>query len=591
MCGFAGEIARDGPADVEAVWRMGEAVRRRGPDGVGSWSHGRVALAHRRLSIIDLSARGAQPMVDAELGLTAVFNGCIYNNGELRDELADLGYRFFSTSDTEVLLKGWHHWGDGFVERLKGMFAFCLVDSDSGRALLGRDRLGIKPLYLAEHERGLRFASTLPALLAGGGVDTDLDPIALNHYFSWHAVVPAPYTVIKGVRKLAPATLLAIETDGRRHEQEYWRPEFRRDAAGGERSDEQWDEAVLEALGVAVERRMVADVPVGVLLSGGLDSSLIVALLAEQGQRGLTTFSIGFEAAGGMEGDEFAYSDAIAERYETEHRRIRIAGERLLPALGDAVGAMSEPMTSHDAVAFYLLSEEVSKELKVVQSGQGADEVFAGYSWYPPLLHAPGDGSRRYHEQFFDRSYAEMTQLLGPDYRSEVDAAGDFMRAHFAQPGADTPLDRALRLDSLIMLVDDPVKRVDNMTMAWGLEARTPFLDHELVELAAACPPELKLAEGGKGVLKRAARRLLPAEVIDRPKGYFPVPALSHLEGRFLELVRETLDSRAARERGLIERSYVERLYTAPNDHRTPLGSNKLWQIALLELWLQAQGV
>jgi asparagine synthase (glutamine-hydrolysing) len=591
VCGFAGEIAADGRADVEAVWRMGQAVRRRGPDGAGSWSHGRVALSHRRLSIIDLSERGAQPMVDAELGLVAVFNGCIYNNGALRGELSALGYRFFSTSDTEVLLKAWHHWGDRFVDRLKGMFAFCLVDTDSGRVLLGRDRLGIKPLYLAEHAGGLRFASTLPALLAGGGIDTSLDPVALNHYFSWHAVVPAPYTVLKGVRKLAPATLLAIEPNGRRHESEYWRPEFRRDAAGGERSDEEWERDVLAALGVAVERRMVSDVPVGVLLSGGLDSSLIVALLAEQGQRGLTTFSIGFESAGGLAGDEFAYSDAIAERYETDHRRIRIDGSRLLPALGDAVAAMSEPMTSHDAVAFYLLSEEVSREMKVVQSGQGADEVFAGYSWYPPMLDASGDGAERYHEQFFDRSHAELAALLGPDHRSEVDAAGDFMRAHFARPGADTPLDRALRLDSLVMLVDDPVKRVDNMTMAWGLEARTPFLDHDLVELAAACPPELKLAEGGKGVLKRAARRLLPAEVIDRPKGYFPVPALSHLEGGVLELVRETMDSQTARERGLIERSYVEQLYEAPNDNRTPLGSNKLWQIALLELWLQAQGI
>ncbi len=242
MCGFAGEIARDGLADVEAVWRMGQAVRRRGPDGAGSWSHGRIALAHRRLSIIDLSERGAQPMVDTELGLAAVFNGCIYNNGELRDELAGLGYRFFSTSDTEVLLKGWHHWGDRFVDRLKGMFAFCLVDTDSGRALLGRDRLGIKPLYLAEHER--RPALRLDAAGAAGRRWHRHRRSTRSRSTTTSAGTPscpAPYTVLEGVRKLAPATLLAIEPDGRRHEREYWRPEFRRDAAGGERSDDEWD--------------------------------------------------------------------------------------------------------------------------------------------------------------------------------------------------------------------------------------------------------------------------------------------------------------------------------------------------------------
>ena len=591
MCGFAGELARGGPPDMDAVWRMGERVAPRGPDGAGAWAGAGAGLAHRRLAVIDLSPRGAQPMVDSELGLAAVFNGCIYNHVELRALLEGQGYRFFSTSDTEVLLKGWHHWGDRFVDHLAGMFAFCLVDSASGRALLGRDRLGIKPLYLADGPGGLRFASTLPALLAGGGVDTSIDSVALHHYLMWHAVVPAPRTILSGVRKLAPATLLAVEPDGTRREIEYWRPEFTREAAGGPRSDEEWEQAVLDRLTTAVERRMVADVPVGVLLSGGLDSSLIVALLAEHGQRGLTTFSIGFEEAGGREGHEFAYSNLVAERYGTDHRRIRIGDERLLPALGDAVQAMSEPMVSHDAVAFYLLSQEVAREMKVVQSGQGADEVFGGYSWYPPMRDAGGDGLARYREEFFDRSHAELERVVGPDHRLERDESEEFARRHFARPGADTPLDRALRLDAQVMLADDPVKRVDNMTMAWGLEARTPFLDHELVELAAACPPELKLADGGKGILKRAARRLLPAEVVDRPKGYFPVPALSHLDGPYLELAADALRSPAARGRGLFEPAYVDALLAEPNEQRTTLGGSKLWQLALLELWLAEQGV
>jgi asparagine synthase (glutamine-hydrolysing) len=336
---------------------------------------------------------------------------------------------------------------------------------------------------------------------------------------------------------------------------------------------------------------MVADVPVGVLLSGGLDSSLIVGLLARSGQEGLATFSVGFDDVGEREGNEFRYSDLIAEVFRTDHHRIHVPTDRMLPALDRAITAMSEPMVSHDAVAFYLLSEDVSKSLKVVQSGQGADEVFAGYSWYPPLADANDDGVDRYVAEFFDRPQSEFAEMLMPDYALEDDVSRAFVEEHFSRPGADGPVDRGLRLDTEIMLVDDPVKRVDNMTMAWGLEARTPFLDHELVELAAACPPELKLAHGGKGVLKVAARSVVPESVIDRPKGYFPVPALSRLEGATLELVRAALDESAIRARGLFRPEHVRTLVSAPNDHVTTLEGSKLWQLALLELWLGAHGL
>jgi asparagine synthase (glutamine-hydrolysing) len=340
-----------------------------------------------------------------------------------------------------------------------------------------------------------------------------------------------------------------------------------------------------------VERRMVSDVPVGVLLSGGLDSSLIVALLADSGQSGLATFSIGFDDVGEREGNEFRYSDIIAREFDTDHHRIRIETSRMLPALDGAVDAMSEPMVSHDAVAFYLLSQEVSRSLKVVQSGQGADEVFAGYSWYPPLRDAPGTGADAYQGAFFDRPHEEMSLTLQDAYLTDADPSRAFLDAHFGRAGAQTPVDRGLRLDTEIMLVDDPVKRVDNMTMAWGLEARTPFLDHELVELAAACPPELKLAQGGKGVLKAAGRKVLPDSVIDRPKGYFPVPALSTLEGETLELIGDLMASDAARDRGLYRPEHVRMLLDAPNDHLTTLEGSKLWQLALLELWLQRHGL
>jgi asparagine synthase (glutamine-hydrolysing) len=592
MCGFAGEVRTDGRlADSSAVARMAEVMATRGPDGAGVWAHGSIALGHRRLKIIDLTDAAAQPLVDSELGLTVAFNGCIYNYEALRAELAAGGYRFFSHGDTEVLAKAYHRWGERFVERLHGMFAFAIAERDTGRLVLGRDRLGIKPLYLAAGDGRLRFASTLPALLAGGGVDTTVDPVALHHYLSFHSVVPAPHTILSGVRRVEPATVVTVEPDGRRRTLRYWDPSHARRAAHAGWSAEDWRDAVLEALRLAVERRLVADVPVGVLLSGGVDSSLIVGLLAEAGQRGLSTFSIGFEAVGEVEGDEFRYSDVIAERFETDHHQLRIPTPDLVPALQAAIGAMSEPMVSHDVVAFYLLSEAVSRHVKVVQSGQGADEVFAGYRWYPPLLEVPGDGVAEYRAAFFDRDHDDMARLLDAAWLADHDVSGRFVSEHFARPGADTALDRALRLDTQVMLVDDPVKRVDNMTMAWGLEARVPFLDHELVELAAACPPELKLAQGGKGVLKEAARRVIPAAVIDRPKGYFPVPALTYLDGEVLELVTEALRSPEAKERGLFRTEAVDHLLAHANDELTPLQGNKLWQVGLLELWLQHHGV
>jgi asparagine synthase (glutamine-hydrolysing) len=595
VCGFSGEINLSrGDADSAAVAAMAETMRARGPDGSGLHAQGPVALGHRRLKIIDLSERAAQPMVDADLGLTIAFNGCIYNHHELRRELQAAGYWFFSTGDTEVLGKAYRHWGDSFVDHLVGMFAICIAERDTGRVVLVRDRLGIKPLYLTEVGDRLRFASTLPALLAGGGVDTSIDPVALHHYLTFHSVVPAPLTILRGVRKLPPATLLAIEPDGRRTETTYWTVEAVRRPEHAGWSPEDWQDALLASLRTAVERRLVADVPVGCLLSGGLDSSLIVGLLAEAGQSSLLTFSIGFESMGGIEGDEFRYSDVIAERFATDHHRIRIGSDRLLPALGDAVAAMSEPMVSHDVVAFYLLSQEVSQHVKVVQSGQGADEVFAGYHWYPPMMDAgaSGDGGfSTYARAFFDRPHDEMAGVVGAAHLLGEDASARFVSDHFGGPGADLPIDRALRLDAQVMLVDDPVKRVDNMTMAWGLEARVPFLDHELVELAAACPPELKLAQGGKGVLKDLARRIIPADVIDRPKGYFPVPALTHLHGPVLDMVRDALHAPEAKERGLFDPATVDRLLDEPNEALTPLRGNKLWQLGLLELWLQAQGI
>ncbi len=591
MCGFCGEIRFDDrPIDLGALAAVNAVMEPRGPDSSGLFQQGRVALGHRRLSIIDLSTHANQPMVDSDLGLTAAFNGCIYNYKELRAELSEQGYRFFSHGDTEVVLKAFHAWGPECVHRFHGMFAFAVAERDTGRLTLVRDRLGIKPLYFAEVPGGVRFASTLPALLAGGGIDTDLDPVALHHYMHFHAVVPAPYTILRGVRKLPPATIRVIEPDGTTREHAYWEPTFETRPEEQGLSFQDWQEQVLAALRTAVKRRLVADVDVGVLLSGGLDSSLIVGLLAEGGQTGLNTFSVGFESVGDELGDEFQYSDIIAKHYGTRHHKIHVdSGSRLLPNLPSCIRAMAEPMVSHDVIGFFLLSQEVAKHVKVVQSGQGADEVFGGYHWYPPMQQST-NAAADYARVFCDRGHDEYLRAVHPRLHGE-DYSRDFIRSHFAMPGAEAAVDKALRIDQLIMLVDDPVKRVDNMTMAWGLEARVPFLDHELVELAARIPAEHKLCDDGKCVLKAVGRRVIPSEVIDRPKGYFPVPALKYPRGEVLDMMRDAVTSQRARDRQLFQPDYVQALLAEPEAHITPLRGSKLWQVALLELWLQEQGI
>ena len=586
MCGICGEYRSDGGLpDLRAVTNMAEALAPRGPDGGGTFSQRNIAFGHRRLKIIDLSEASHPPMIDSALGLAVVYNGILYNYKELRKELEGKGYRFFSKGDTEVLLKAYHAWGKECVQRFHGMFAFALWERDSGKLLLGRDRLGIKPLYFSSSGKRFRFASSLPALVAGGQVDTSIDPVALHFYMSFHAVVPPPYTIFQGVRKLPPGHLMEITPDGEQKMEAYWSLSYQRSKEDETRDAGEWKEMLMEALKTAVRRRLVADVPVGVLLSGGLDSSLIVALLAEMGQTGLNTFSVGFEAAGGESGDEFEYSDIIANKFSTEHHKIFVQTDEVLPNLHHCVEAMAEPMVSHDTIGFFLLSREVAKNLKVVQSGQGADEVFGGYFWYEPLMNSR-DIVGDYGNLFLDRSHDEYGEAVHHKFVTE-NHSREFLESRFAQCNARRPTDKALWMDTTVMLVDDPVKRVDNMTMAWGLEARVPFLDHELVELAARIPPEQKVKDGGKGILKDAARDVLPHEVIDRPKGYFPVPALKYIQGEYLEFVRDVFNQPAARQRALFKKPYLDKLFEDPEKHITPLKGSKLWQMALLEMWLQ----
>ena len=595
MCGICGELRLDGQgADLAHLRSMLQRLERRGPDHEGSYSDGPVALGHRRLAIIDLSERGNQPMVDTALGLAIVFNGTIYNYPQLREQLRGMGHGFVSDGDTEVILKAYAAWGEQCVEHLTGMFAFAIWDMRRQQLFLARDRMGIKPLYYSHTTQGLRFASNIQALLAAGGVDTGIDPVALHHQFTLHAVIPAPRTILNGVRKLQPGHTLTLDREGRVQLRRYWqlyahRPSELPHSAYGE---EEWVEAIHQSLKTSVKRRLdIADVPVGVLLSGGLDSSLLVGLLAEQGVKDILTFSIGFEDQPEEQGSEFEFSDQVVAMYQTRHHKYRIPNDQVLQRLPEAVSQMAEPMVGQDAVAFYLLSERVSQEVKVVQSGQGADEVFGGYFWYPRMVAEPGTDLERFARHYFDREHSEYLQTVSADFQGE-DHTARLIEQLLAEPGAEDYLDKVLRMDVTTLIVDDPVKRVDNMTMAWGLEARVPFLDHELVELAMSMPSAMKLGPNGddhKYVLKRIARGLIPDAVIDRPKGYFPMPALKYVRGEFLDFMHGILDTQACRNRGLFNRAYVDKLLASPDDpaHFTRLQGSKLWHLALLELWLQ----
>ncbi|MCK4674591.1 MAG: N-acetylglutaminylglutamine amidotransferase [Gammaproteobacteria bacterium] len=587
MCGICGELRFDAAMpDAGVIERMKEKLQKRGPDSEGSYIKTPIALGHRRLAIIDLSDKAAQPMLDESAGLALVFNGTIYNYPDLRKELQALGHNFKSSGDTEVILRSYIEWGENCVARLQGMFAFAIWDNKKQSMLMARDRSGIKPLYYSLTSQRLLFASNTQAIIhADDNIDTSIDTTALHNLFSLHAVVPAPRTVINGIRKVKPAHYLLIDTQGKVIEKRYWSLTAKRPDTA--MTEQDWVKAIHDELKRAVEKRVkIADVPVGVLLSGGIDSSLLVGLLAEAGQKGLKTFSVGFEDAPEEKGNEFEYSDAVAKMFETEHHQLMVPNNQVLPRLPEAFANMAEPMFGQDAVAFYLLSEVVSKEVKVVQSGQGADEVFGGYFWYPRMHHSITKGIRRFSDEYFDRDHDEYLEMVNSRFYTE-DVTSPLIQDLLDEVEADEYLDRVLAVDVTTLIVDDPVKRVDNMTMAWGLEARVPFLDTQLIELAASMPPEMKLPNGGKHVLKELSRGFLPDSVVNRSKAYFPMPALKYVRGEFLEFMKEILLSDGAKQRGLYNPAYVEKLLNKPEDYLTRLQGSKLWHLTALELWWQ----
>ena len=588
MCGIAGELRFDGAEPIAFVNRALPVITRRGPDHQRAFVSSPVALCHTRMSVIDLTDNSNQPMSDTAAGLTLVFNGTIYNHPELRCELRRLGHRFATSGDTEVILKAYAQWGEGCAAHLDGVFAFAIWDARQRKLFLARDHLGVKPLYYSAGARWFRFASNPQALLVGGGIDTDLNPHALHHHLTLHGVVPAPDTLLKGVKKLAPAATLTINADGKTTHNTYWRLTAHRPDTP--LSEDQWREQIAHLLNRSIVRRYeITDVPIGVLLSGGLDSSLILAILKRAG-KDVRTWSIGFESIGDEVGDEFHYSDMMIDEHAA-HTRITIGNRELMDLLPETISQMPEPMVGQDSVAFYALSRKVSQDIRVVQCGQGADELFGGYFWYPQMMQDENAPSplERFRKHYFDRTHEEYLAAVTRDYHTP-DVTSETMAKLLDAADADTFIDAVWQADLTTLIVDDPVKRVDSMTMAWGLEARVPFLDVALVEAAMSLPPELKVARHGdkttgKYILKQIAGDLVPDEIIHRKKAYFPVPMLKHLDSPMTDMARDVLMSDACRTRGLFERDYIDQLLAKPSF--TPIQGNKLWHHALLELWLQ----
>ena len=474
MCGIAGEFCFGGRmANAENLQRMLEHIDFRGPDSRQTWLDGQIGFAHARLAIIDLSATGYQPMVDRDLDLILVFNGVIYNYRTLRTRLESYGYRFFGTSDSEVILKAYHRWQEACVERLDGIFAFAIWDRRCEALFLARDRLGIKPLYYARTAKFFRFASNPQALLAAGEIDTELDAVALHRHLSLHAVIPAPRTLLRGIRKLEPAHTMSVDHSGAFAKHCYW--SLSEQARCLDMQEDGWIELIEHELLKAVKKRFeIADVEVGVLLSGGLDSSLLVALLAKLNIANIKTYTIGFESKGKEIGDEFVYSDAVVERFKTDHHRFSVSDTQLYKRLPEAIAKMAEPMPAQDCIAFYLLAEQVGADIKVVQSGQGADEVFGGYFWYPEMHRASGTPLQRFSRRYFDRSHEEYLATVTPSLHIS-DSTSPLVANRLGQIKLPDYINTVLCFDVETLIVDDPVKRVDNMMMAWGVEARVPF--------------------------------------------------------------------------------------------------------------------
>ena len=583
MCGICGEFKfNKSQFDDVRLTKLMDSIASRGNDSKGTYKEKNIFLGHHRLSIIDTSDKSNQPMKINDLVI--IFNGVIYNYKKLRKNLITKGHVFNSSGDTEVIIRLYIEYGSECVNYLDGVFSFAIYDTKKNNLFLARDRIGIKPLYYTLENNEFRFSSSMNGLI-NKNEKPQINPIALQYQFTLHSVVPAPHTIISGIHKLEPGHTLKITQSGESYLNKYF------DINEVEIKDYKEQEIIERStylLKKAVEKRVnIADVPVGILLSGGLDSSLITSL-AKKFKEQIDTYSIGFNTVNEEVGNEFYYSDLVAKDFKTSHIKYKINDDELFNNLDLVISNMSEPMFSQDSSAFFLLSNRVSKNNKVVLSGQGADEVFGGYFWYEQIMNEKSlneiDTLSKY---YFDRSFHNYKNIVNNKYVYSNYVHDDISRAMNEMSPTLSTLDKVFRLELSMFIIDDPVKRVDNMTMSHALEARVPFLDIDLITYMLSIKGSDKIKHTSKYYLKKLSESFLKKEIIYRDKFYFPVPPLKIIEGKFYHYCKKVLNTDAALNRDIYNRKYIDRLLDEPNTNYTNLNGNELWHFTLLERWLQ----
>jgi asparagine synthase (glutamine-hydrolysing) len=583
MCGICGEFRfNKSQFDDVKLTKLMDSIASRGNDSKGTYKEKNIFLGHHRLSIIDTSDKSNQPMKINDLVI--IFNGVIYNYKKLRKNLITKGHVFNSSGDTEVIIRLYIEYGSECVNYLDGVFSFAIYDTKKNNLFLARDRIGIKPLYYTLDNNEFRFSSSMNGLI-NKNEKPQINPIALHYQFTLHSVVPAPHTIISGIHKLEPGHTLKITQSGESYLNKYFDIN---EVEIKNHKEQEITERSTYLLKKAVEKRLnIADVPVGILLSGGLDSSLITAL-AKKFKEQIDTYSIGFNTVNEEVGNEFYYSDLVAKDFKTSHIKYKINDDELFNNLDLVISNMSEPMFSQDSSAFFLLSNRVSKNNKVVLSGQGADEVFGGYFWYEQIMNEKSlneiDTLSKY---YFDRSFHNYKNIINNKYVYSNYVHDDISRAMNEMSPTLSTLDKVFRLELSMFIIDDPVKRVDNMTMSHALEARVPFLDIDLITYMLSIKGSDKIKHTSKYYLKKLSESFLKKEIIYRDKFYFPVPPLKIIEGKFYHYCKKVLNTDAALNRDIYNRKYIDRLLDEPNTNYTNLNGNELWHFTLLERWLQ----